>query len=407
VSLFARYSPRARRVIFYSVHYARKAGSRYIEPEHILEGLLLEDPKLFDLVFPEKANLVKELNDELATWRGSPTPQTEKKDLSLSPAAKEVVAAAGTEQLRLGHSNIATQHLLLALLTACRQRPRWFRKATKLRVQQLLTKHGITPELTERKTSSRIVTPSTCVLDDRLVALNAQIAALAELLVNRNIFTRAEFVASLDRNEGPLVPEAFLLPLIEALAKERHPPRGGAEEDRSCACKRRSFGRQGSPEGTPEPAVAVVGTLTIGVKTAYQTLKRYPPKAAAMQIVIGLLSGSVLSSSAKADFLWVQTKAAAVNAAFRRRSPQRTRCSSAGVRESLTAPVFVAHSNRKICLKKRLPFSLISTTVLSDVATEQDHRMGGPPEWVALQLFSASAASATRLPWPRGRSQTW
>lgn len=219
MSLFASYSTRARRVIFYSVHYARRAGSGYIEPEHILEGLLLEDPKLFEFVLPERANLVKGLKDELATWRVSNTPTTEKRDLPLSPTAKEVVATAGTEQQRLRHSSIATQHLLLALLKACRPKPTWFRKGSELRVQQLLATHGITPELTESKTNSGIVTPSTWVLDDRLVALNAQIAALAELLVEKRIFTRTEFVALLDQNEGPLVPEAFLLPLIEALAK--------------------------------------------------------------------------------------------------------------------------------------------------------------------------------------------
>jgi ATP-dependent Clp protease ATP-binding subunit ClpC len=153
VSLFARYSPRARRAIFYSVHYAREAGSGYIEPEHILEGLLLEDPQLFELLLPDKPSLVKDLKDELATWREKPLAGAEKRDLPLSPTAKKVVAGAGTEQQRLGHTTIATQHLLLALLTACRTTPRWFRKATELRVQQLLSKHGITPELTEEKTS--------------------------------------------------------------------------------------------------------------------------------------------------------------------------------------------------------------------------------------------------------------
>ncbi len=219
MSLFDRYSPRARRVIFYSVHYARKAGSGYIEPEHILEGLLLEDPGLFNLVLPDKPNLVKELKDELASWREHATPQTEKRDLPLSPSAKLVVVAAGTEQQRLGHSNIATQHLLLAILAACGQERRWFRKKPELRVQQPLSRHGITHELAASKTNSGIVTPSTWVLDDRLVALNAQIAALAELLIEKRIFTRADFVALLDRNEGPLVPEAFLLPLLEALEK--------------------------------------------------------------------------------------------------------------------------------------------------------------------------------------------
>jgi ATP-dependent Clp protease ATP-binding subunit ClpA len=207
-------------VIFYSLHYAREAGSGYIEPEHILEGLLLEDPQLFRLLLPERPSLVKDLKDELATWREKPLPTAEKRNLPLSPTAKEVVAGAGTEQQRLGHTTIATQHLLLALLTACRTTPRWFRrKATELRVQQLLSKHGITPELAEQKTSGGIITPTTWVLDDRVVALNAQIAALAELLIAKRIFTRAEYVALLDMNEGPIVPETFLLPLIEAMGK--------------------------------------------------------------------------------------------------------------------------------------------------------------------------------------------
>jgi len=219
VALFGRYSPRAKRVIFYSLHYARQAGSGYIEPEHILEGLLLEDPQLFNLALPERPNLVKDLKDELATWRGEAIPQTQKKELPLSRTAKAVVAGAGTHQHTFGHASIATQHILLALLTACRRNPSWFRKGTELRVQQLLSKHGITPELTERKTSSGIVTPTTWVLDDPLVSLNAQIAALAELLIEKRLFTRAEFVSLLDRNEGPLVPETFLLPLIEGLGK--------------------------------------------------------------------------------------------------------------------------------------------------------------------------------------------
>lgn len=204
-------------MIFYSLHYAREAGSGYIEPEHILEGLLLEDPQLFKLLLPEKPNLVKDLKDELASWRGKPL--AEKRELPLSPTAKEVVAGAGTAQQKFGHTTIATQHLLLALLTSCRKPPRWFRNGTELRVQQFLSKHGITPELTEQKTSAAIITPTTWVLDDRVVALNAQITALAELLIAKGIFTRSEYVALLDQSEGPLVPEAFLLPLIKALAK--------------------------------------------------------------------------------------------------------------------------------------------------------------------------------------------
>jgi hypothetical protein len=206
--------------LFYSVHYAREAGSGYVEPEHILESLLLEDPQLFNLVLPEKPNLVKDLKDELATCREKAISQTEKKDLPLSAAAKEVVAVAGTEQERLGQTTIATQHLLLALLKACKKSSTWFRRSTELRVQQVLSKHGITLELTEEKTKAGIITPTTWVKDDEVVALNAQISGLAELLIKKGIFTGAEFVSLLDLNEGPMVPEAFILPLIEALSKK-------------------------------------------------------------------------------------------------------------------------------------------------------------------------------------------
>ena len=218
MSLFARYSPRSRRVIFYSVHYAREAGSGHIEPEHILEGLLLEDPQLFNLILPEKPNLVRDLKDELASWHEKPR-AGEMRDLPLSPTAKEVVAGAGLAQQKFGHTTIATQHLLFALLTSCRTNSSWFRKARELRVQQLLSKHGITPELTEQKTADGIITPTMWVLDDRLVALNAQVTALAELLIAKRVFTRTEYVALLDQSDGPLVPEAFLLPLIEALVR--------------------------------------------------------------------------------------------------------------------------------------------------------------------------------------------
>lgn len=220
MSLFARYSPRARRVIFYSLHYAREAASGSIEPEHILEGLLLEDPQLFNLVLPEKPNLVQDLKDELATWREKINSPIEKRDLPLSPTAKEVVALAGSEQQRLRQSTIATQHLLLALLKACRKNPTWFRKGAELRVQRLLTKHGVSIELAESKTINGIITPTTWVKDDRVIALNAQVAALADLLIEKRIFTRPEFVALLDRYEGPMVPEAFLLPLVEALSRK-------------------------------------------------------------------------------------------------------------------------------------------------------------------------------------------
>jgi hypothetical protein len=39
-------------------------------------------------------------------------------------------------------------------------------------------------------------------------------------LIGKGIFTRPEFVSLLDQNEGPIVPEIFLSPLIENLGSK-------------------------------------------------------------------------------------------------------------------------------------------------------------------------------------------
>jgi hypothetical protein len=184
-----------------------------------LEGLLKEDPQLFGLILPQDPNVVERLRNELASRRLT-VYERKKSTLPLSESAKAVVAAAGTEQRRLGHSAIATQHLLFALLSARDRRSTWFRKASELPVQQFLSKYGITAQLTEERTKAGIVTPLTWILDDEVVALNAQVAALAELLMQKGIFTRPEFVFQLDHNDGPLVPEFFISPLIRALEKK-------------------------------------------------------------------------------------------------------------------------------------------------------------------------------------------
>ena len=45
--MFERYVEKARRVIFFARYEASQYGSHYIETEHLLLGLLREDPALF------------------------------------------------------------------------------------------------------------------------------------------------------------------------------------------------------------------------------------------------------------------------------------------------------------------------------------------------------------------------
>jgi hypothetical protein len=161
--------------------------------------------------------LVQDLKSALAGGHPPAFKLTEGRDLPLSPPGKAVVAEAAAQQQRLGHRAIATQHLLLALLTAPAKSSGWFAKKQASHVQQLLSQHGITAELVRDKIKEGIITPATWIMDDAIVALNGRLAALAELLIEKGVFTRAEFVSAFDRREGPLPPETFLLPLVELL----------------------------------------------------------------------------------------------------------------------------------------------------------------------------------------------
>jgi hypothetical protein len=53
--MFERYTERARRVIFFARYEASNYGSRHIETEHLLLGLLREVTANWGSGFPEKA----------------------------------------------------------------------------------------------------------------------------------------------------------------------------------------------------------------------------------------------------------------------------------------------------------------------------------------------------------------
>jgi Clp amino terminal domain, pathogenicity island component len=216
--VFERFSPRARRIVFWSVHYSRLAGSPYIEPEHILEGLLHEDPLLFTLILPEQPSLVNDLRTKLASTRGVPI--TEKRDTPLSPPGKAIIVAAANEQYRLGHPHVTSQHVLLALLTAPAPSSSWFGKRKEWPVQKLLSSYGLTLSLVDEKTKEGIITTATWVLDDPVCALNAELGALVDLFIAKGLFTRAEYVSLLDQHDGPLPPQTFLLPLMSSMEQK-------------------------------------------------------------------------------------------------------------------------------------------------------------------------------------------
>ncbi|MGD1092965.1 MAG: Clp protease N-terminal domain-containing protein [Bryobacteraceae bacterium] len=108
--MFERYTEAARRSIFFARYEASKFGSRLIEPEHLLLGLLREDRTLAGrLSFDE-------IRAAIARTFPAARSVCTSVDLPLSESGKRVLTAAAEEATELSHRHIGTEHLLLGLL---------------------------------------------------------------------------------------------------------------------------------------------------------------------------------------------------------------------------------------------------------------------------------------------------
>jgi hypothetical protein len=111
--MFDRFNEKARRVIFFARYEAGESGSTSIDPEHILLGLLREDPALmqrFHLdVSPEIRDYI-----EKAMQRG--TRVATSAEIPLSADCRKLLQFACEEADRLAHREVATSHLLLGIL---------------------------------------------------------------------------------------------------------------------------------------------------------------------------------------------------------------------------------------------------------------------------------------------------
>jgi ATP-dependent Clp protease ATP-binding subunit ClpC len=106
-----RYTQPARRVIFYARYEASQTAFTFIDSEHLLLGVLHENPKL---LFSQKKT-IEEFREELFGRIAAP-PTGTSNDLPLSESAKNVLYAAAAEADALGHSKIVVAHLVLGLL---------------------------------------------------------------------------------------------------------------------------------------------------------------------------------------------------------------------------------------------------------------------------------------------------
>jgi ATP-dependent Clp protease ATP-binding subunit ClpC len=111
--MFERYREDARRAIFFARWEAQQSGSVYIEPEHLLLGLIHEGDAKANQLFLLTAH-TDNFRKQLTTH--SSTKHSASEDLPLSNTGKRILAYAAEEADKLASKPIGTEHLLLGLL---------------------------------------------------------------------------------------------------------------------------------------------------------------------------------------------------------------------------------------------------------------------------------------------------
>jgi hypothetical protein len=111
--MFERYTERARRTIFVARYEAAELGAQEIDNEHLLLGLIRESHHLLRYL-PNLDYIDMLRNEVLAT-----VPSREinaSPNIPMAASAKRCLAYAAEEAETLGHQNVGTEHLFLALL---------------------------------------------------------------------------------------------------------------------------------------------------------------------------------------------------------------------------------------------------------------------------------------------------
>src|SRR5262245_9665019 len=123
--MFERYTERSRRVIFWGLVEASRFGSRIIETEHLLLGLIREDNNLLRRFHdPDPTeSIVAELHTQLGEGREIPSVPEGKIfkpaaaiDLPLSDECLRIFTYAAADAQQLNHRYIGCEHLLTGML---------------------------------------------------------------------------------------------------------------------------------------------------------------------------------------------------------------------------------------------------------------------------------------------------
>ena len=115
IVMFERYTERARRSIFYARELVSVYGSMIINTEHVLLGILREDPNVIARFLPpSKTNedIRAEVEKGIVAKPKIPTSI----DIPLSKGSERILAYAMEEAEMLGHPEVEVEQLLLGVV---------------------------------------------------------------------------------------------------------------------------------------------------------------------------------------------------------------------------------------------------------------------------------------------------
>lgn len=115
--MFERYTEKARRVIFFARYEASNYGSPYIESEHVLLGLLREDPALANRLGNRRI-VGPEIRAEIESRITRRERFSTSVEVPLSGECESVLKFAADAAEKSGHRWVGTEHLLLSILRA-------------------------------------------------------------------------------------------------------------------------------------------------------------------------------------------------------------------------------------------------------------------------------------------------
>jgi ATP-dependent Clp protease ATP-binding subunit ClpC len=114
--MFEKYNEKARRALFFARYEASKLGSRVIESEHVLLGILREGEDTVTELFRRFHVKPDEIRREIEGERVFVERISSTAELPLSEESKKVLAYAAHEAESMLHGSVGSEHLLIGIL---------------------------------------------------------------------------------------------------------------------------------------------------------------------------------------------------------------------------------------------------------------------------------------------------